>query len=90
MVCQASRMLSALSLIWGMLAVLGLGVGFIPCVGSLHWLNIPFSVAGAVVGIVAIVRRSQGGSRSAVAGTALCMLASIAGLIRLTLEGGVL
>jgi hypothetical protein len=29
-----------LSLVWGILAILGLGIAFIPCLGILNWLNI--------------------------------------------------
>ena len=49
-----------LSLVWGILAILGLGIAFVPCLGSLNWLNIPFAVVGAIISYTA---RSQPGRR---------------------------
>ena len=41
------------SLVWGILAVLGLGVAFLPCLGALNWLNIPFSLIGLIISVIA-------------------------------------
>ena len=81
-------MLSVVALAWGILAFIGMLIGFVPCLGSLNWVNIPFAVAGAVLGIVAIFSRPQGGARSAVVGTSLSMLASLIGIMRLVFGGG--
>ena len=38
--------LSILSLIWGILAIIGMAVAIIPFLGALNYLNIPFAVLG--------------------------------------------
>lgn len=81
-------MLSVVALLWGVLSILGMLAGLIPCLSGISWLNLPFAITGAVVGIVAILSRPQGGTKSAVAGTALCMLASIVGMLRLVMLPG--
>ena len=78
-----------LSLVWGILAVLGLGVAFIPCLGALNWLNIPFAVVGLIISIVAASKpSSQKGA--AVGGVVLNAIAIAFGAIRLVLGGGIL
>lgn len=77
------------SLVMGILAVLGLLVGLIPCLGALNWLNIPFAVVGLIVGIVAAGNR-RGGNAMALAGIVLCSIAIVVGLLRLMLGGGIL
>lgn len=79
-----------LALIWGILAAIGMLVGFVPCLGALNWLNIPFAGVGIVVGGLAFSRATDDEKRSAVAGLVLCTIALFFGLIRLVLGGGVL
>ena len=77
-----------LSLVWGILAILGLGIAFIPCLGSLNWLNIPFAIVGAIISYVA---RSQPGSQGAAnIGLVLNLVAIVLGFVRLALGGGIL
>lgn len=76
-------------LIWGILAVLGMLVGFIPCLGALNWINIPFAGIGIIVGGVAYSRAFEDDKRSAMAGLILCTVALFFGLIRLVLGAGV-
>lgn len=80
-------MLSFIALVWGGLAVAGMVAGFVPGWKLVGWVDLPFAIMGAVVGIVAIFSRAGGGNRSAVAGTTLCMIASIAGMIALVMRG---
>ena len=77
------------SLVWGILSVLGLGVAFIPCLGSLNWLNIPFAMVGLVVSIIAASKAPRGQNGAAIAGIVLNALAILFGGIRLMLGGGV-
>ncbi len=78
-----------LSLVWGIIAVLGLGVAFIPCLGSLNWLNIPFAVVGLIISIVAASQPTpQKGA--ATAGIVLNAIAIALGAVRLVLGGGIL
>ena len=76
--------MNAIALAWGILAVIGMVLSFVPCVGRLGWFDLPVAVFGAMFGLFAIVKRPEG-ARNAVIGTALCMLASIVGLIRLVM-----
>lgn len=81
--------MGTISLIWGILAILGLGVAFVPCLGSLNWLNIPFAIVGLVISIIAAAQAQPGGKGSAAAGIVLNSLAIFFGAIRLLLGGGV-
>jgi hypothetical protein len=82
--------MTTLSLVWGILAMLGMMVGFLPCLGSLNWLNIPFSIIGLIISIVALSQAPPDKKGSAVAGTVLCAIAMVIGAIRLVAGGGVL
>lgn len=80
------------SLIFGILSIVGMLVAFIPCLGSLNWLNIPFSVVGLILSVVAnssadLPREMKGNSRI---GIILCSIAIIFGIMRLILGGGLL
>ncbi len=79
-----------LSLVWGILAALGMVVAFFPCLGSLNWLNIPFAAAGLILSIVAVATSKQERKGAGVAGLVLCAMAVLFGLIRLALGGGIL
>ena len=81
-------LLSILSLVWGILAILGMAVGIIPCFGSLNYLNIPFAVFGLFFSIVAIVLSSK--KELAIAGSLLCVVAILIGAIRLVIGFGIL
>ncbi|MDE0400936.1 MAG: hypothetical protein OXL96_24345 [Candidatus Poribacteria bacterium] len=80
-------LLSIFSLVWGVLAILGMAVGIIPCFGSLNYLNIPFAVFGLFFSIVVIVLSSK--KELAVAGSLLCAVAIFIGAIRLVIGFGV-
>jgi hypothetical protein len=79
-----------LSLAWGILAFLGLLVGFFPCLGSLNWLNVPFSAAGLIFSVIAVVQSRAERKGGGIAGIALCASAVVLGAIRLMLGGGIL
>jgi len=78
------------SLIWGILALLGMLVGFLPCLGSLNWLNIPFSAVGLIVSVVALSQAPPDKKGAATGGTVLCSIGVVLGLIRLIAGGGIL
>lgn len=78
-----------LSLVWGILSVVGMLVGFFPCLGALNWLNIPFAGIGLIISIVALVTTKQGGKGGSIAGVMCCGIAILFGLIRLALGGGI-
>jgi hypothetical protein len=81
--------MEVLSLIWGILAVLALGVFFFPCLGWLNWLNVPFSLIGLIIGLVALNKAQPEKKNLAVAGVVLCAVAVILGALRLFLGGGI-
>ncbi len=79
------------SLVFGILAILGMLVGFIPCFGALNWINIPFAFIGLIVSIVALSNKQEGNSKNgALAGLIMCLCAMFFGLFRLFLGGGIL
>lgn len=80
-------LLSILSLVWGILAILGMVVAIIPCLGSLNYLNIPFAVFGLLFSIFAIIVSSQ--KELAIAGCVLCAVAIFLGAVRLVLGFGI-
>jgi hypothetical protein len=79
-----------LSLVWGILSIVGLGVAFIPCFGALNWLNIPFAIAGLIVSIIATTKSPPGQNGAAIAGIVLNALAVLLGAVRLMIGGGIL
>ena len=82
--------MQTLSLVWGVLAVLGMVVGFLPCLGALNWLNIPFAAVGLVLSIAALVNAKGSNNAPSIAGLVCCSIAIAIGLLRLTLGGGIL
>ena len=81
--------MQTLSLVWGILSVVGMGVAFFPCLGSLNWINIPFSGIGLIVSIVALARKVDEKKGGSIAGIVCCGIAVLFGIIRL-IAGGVL
>jgi hypothetical protein len=82
--------MQTLSLVWGILAIVGLIVAFFPCLGSLNWINIPFSGAGLVVSIIGIATTKEEKKGGFIAGIVCCAIALLLGIIRLIAGGGVL
>ena len=62
--------LSILSLIWGILAIIGMAVAIIPFLGALNYLNIPFAVLGLLFSVLVLIVLSK--KELAVAGCILC------------------
>jgi hypothetical protein len=82
--------MQTLSLVWGILALLGFFVAFLPCLGALNWLNIPFSVAGLIISIIAFASGAPGRRGFSVAGIVLCLVAILIGAKRLVWGGGII
>ncbi|WP_116787736.1 hypothetical protein [Flavobacterium psychrotrophum] len=40
------------SLTLGIIAIVGMIIGFIPCLGWFNWINIPVAIIGLVLGII--------------------------------------
>lgn len=77
-----------LSLVWGILSILGLGVAFIPCFGWMNWMNIPFAIVGLIISITAKGQAPNSGA--ALAGVILNGIAIGLGVFRLIAGGGIL
>lgn len=60
-----------------------------PCLGSLNWINIPFSGIGLVVSVIGIATTKEEKKGGFVAGIVCCAIALILGLIRLIAGGGI-
>ena len=81
--------MQALSLAWGILAVGGMLVGFIPCFGWLNWLNIPFACAGLIFAILAHVLTRGPYRQNSLAAIILCIIAILLGSKRLVAGFGI-
>ena len=82
--------MQTISLIWGILAVIGMLVGFIPCVGAFNWLNIPFAGVGVIISAIALGTSKDPSKNKSIAGLICCIVAILFGFIRLVIGGGVL
>lgn len=76
-------------LFWGVLAILGMLIGFIPLLGALNWLNIPFAGAGAILCAIVMGTTREYNKGKSIAGLVCCGIALVFGLIRLALGGGI-
>jgi hypothetical protein len=78
------------SLVWGILAFLGMVVAFLPCLGALNWVNIPFAGVGLVLSIIALATAKLENRGVAIAALAANSVAVAIGVIRLVLGGGII
>jgi len=81
--------MQVLSLLWGIAAIVGMVVGFFPCLGALNWLNIPFALIGFIISGIALATAGNRPKGSSVAGLVLCLVAVLFGALRLLMGGGV-
>lgn len=78
------------SLIWGILSISGMILGFIPCLGSFNWLNIPFASVGLIFSGIAFYSTPREEAQGAITGLVLCGIAIAVGIFRLKIGGGVI
>jgi hypothetical protein len=78
------------SLVWGVLAFLGMVIAFLPCLGFLNWINIPFAGVGLVLSIIALATSKLANRGVAIAALVCNSVAVAIGVIRLALGGGIL
>ncbi len=78
-----------LVLVWGIIAIVGMIIGFIPCLGALNWLNIPFDALGFILGIIAMLTADKDDKGKAIVGFVLCAVALLFSVVRLLLGGGI-
>lgn len=88
------------SLIIGIIAITGMMIGFIPCLGWFNWFNLPLAVVGLIMGSIDYnnerrVQYDEYGNpmRPATSGLPLgiilCSIALVFGFFRLILGGGI-
>jgi len=65
-------------------------VGFLPFLGALNWLNIPFSGIGIIISGIALGTAGDKSKGSSITGLVCCIIALFFGIIRLVLGGGIL
>lgn len=82
--------MQVVSLIWGILVLLGTLVAAIPLLGWLNWLNIPVAVIGLAIALFARSRAPLDKRGVATAGIVLNGAAALLGALRLYLGGGLL
>jgi hypothetical protein len=81
--------MQVVGLIWGILAMLGMIVAFFPCLGSLNWVNVPFSIIGLIISVIAMNQAPPDKQAIAKIAVALCTVATLLGVVRLWLGGGI-
>jgi hypothetical protein len=74
-------MLNLISLLIGLVALVGAAVAFLPLLGWANWLILPLAVVGAGIGAL---------SPGSKAGRNLCIVVILIGALRLMLGGGIL
>lgn len=80
--------MQVLGLIWGVLAIIGMIIGFFPCLGALNWINVPFSGIGIVISGIALGTAGDKPKSSSIVGLVLCTIALLFGIVRLFMGGG--
>lgn len=80
--------MQALSLVWGILALIGMLIGFAPLFEALNWLNIPFATMGVLISSAALGRSREERKGMSVAGLVCCTIAVLVGIIRFVLGLG--
>ena len=81
--------MQVLSLTWGILALIGMVVGFIPCLGWVNWINIPFAVAGLIFSFIAHLTGNSPQRSNSLVAIILCLIAVLLGSKRLVLGLGI-
>ena len=80
--------MQVLGLIWGILAIIGMVIGFFPCLGALNWINVPFSGIGIVISAIALGTAGDKPKSNSILGLVLCTIALLFGIVRLFMGGG--
>ena len=75
--------MQALSLAWGILALIGMVIGFIPCFGWMNWMNIPFAFGGLIFSLVVHFATRTPERNNSLIAIVLCILAVLLGSKRL-------
>jgi len=87
------------NLVIGIIAIVGMFIGFIPCLGWFNWFNIPLAIVGIILGALAYNDERNdyynnpismsGKSPETPIGLILCCVAFVLGGIRLIVGFGI-
>ena len=77
-----------ISLILGILVIMGMLVALIPFLGWMNWGVIPLAIAGLIISIIATATATENRGPG-IAGIVLCVIAAFIGTIRLFLGAGI-
>jgi hypothetical protein len=80
--------MQTLSLMWGILALIGMLMGFAPLFEALNWINIPFAALGVLISSAALGRSREERKGLSLAGLACSTIAVFVGIVRLVLGLG--
>lgn len=87
------------SLIIGITALIGMLIGFIPCLGWFNWFNIPLALIGLILGLVDYSNAElpqtdydplKGYQKPFPTGALLCGIALALSSLRLVIGGGII
>lgn len=78
------------SLVLGITAFTGMIIGLVPSFGWYNWFNIPISLAGIIVCIIALSAQDTDNKTNSIIGVILCGIALLVGPIRLFLGAGII
>jgi len=82
-------MMQVFSLIWGIISLTGMLIAFIPCLGALNWIVIPFSAVGVIFCSVSYFSGEINRTPS-MFGLLFCSVAVAFGIMRLVIGCGIL
>lgn len=77
-----------LSLLWGIVSLLLMLVAFLPFLGWGNWLVVPFAGLGLLLSVLAQALTAGAGRARAKTAVILNAIALLAGIVRLSLGGG--
>jgi hypothetical protein len=72
-----------LTLVWGVLAFIGMVVGLLPCLHDLNWVTVPFAGIGIILSIVALITLRGHKDPGPLTGLVCNVIAVIIGVLRL-------
>ena len=81
--------MQVLGLIWGILSVIGMFIFFLPFLGALNWLNVPFAGTGLIISLLATIN-ARGHKGAGITGIILCGVAIVIGILRLKMGWGII
>lgn len=81
--------MATITSVWGIVSLIGMLIAFLPCFGSLNWINIPFAGVGLVLSLMARSGATLEDRNKTTVGIVGCGIAVGFGIIRLAVGGGI-